>query len=1311
MKRAITSILFVFIISSLFAGDIRILSSNEKGIRYEFKVPDYVISQFMINNRVYKKIDITGTGMMSEIGEPSLPVKYIFIALPLGTENVQIHIKKEGKRVLRDIRVLPVFHMTWGDLNIEEDPTIYEKNAYFPGRDYEIEYDGMLFNQRIIKVAIYPFQFNPLVNELISYRSMMIEVNFLGAKQRGGEGFLGIPNERRLRSLLLNYNEAKSWRIKKKAGRSILLNYEPWYKIKISEDGVYKINYDYLMSHGIEPDNIDPLTIKIYNGGSAVQNSDLTNVPGENDTIPFQIPIYIYGEDDGSFDTDDYILLYGLSLTGWERCSISGDVPLFYNPYTNENVYWMTWGGDEGKRMNEIDGTPNFNQSYKPSCYKETIHMEENHLCPAKSGYGWVWEEVILPINVSSIVRNYSFSVENLYTDSFELLTAVYGATTGTHSVEIKMNDIPICDTSWRGVNYTAPFSFICGGTNLTSGENTITLRIYKSGGGDDIYIDYFEISYYKNFRASNNSIKFSVMDNIPVDTTFEFNLYGFSESPLIFDITSPFAPERIIGETSNYGIITYQINVSQDGKKECIATKVFKTPLTIVEGNPFSLRTVDKADHIIVTDKKFYYAASQLRNWRRDHLLGVQNPAVKIVMIDDIYNNFSWGVKDPVAIRNFLYYAANFWEYPPGYVLLFGGGSYDYKNLYGNSEPKNIIPPYERGDYVHFQELMSHNPCYEDFYTDFTGDLLCDIPIGRVTVVTQEEAGDVVDKLINYETGNLGVWKNKVILLADDEFDYNGIDGLYRYHTAGTETISRLIPIQFDQKKIYITEYPGTNPGAIPPGSKPQARTAFIETINKGALLGIFLGHGNLRQLTHELVFYRADVSMVENDYREPFFYFGSCSVGDFDRPDEESIADLLQKKEKRGAIATLACTRTSGYTSITTLGSELVRTLLDTLSLTIGDGVCISKNKMNFGATYAFFGDPATPLFVDSIGFQASISSETLVGGKEIKISGQTNLQEFNGFLFVTAFDPIKRVNHPVPNTTDTLRYNLPGNSIFNGIFNITNGKIDAGFFVPTELDSGVTGRISMYIWGGNTEGRKSFDSLTTGVDDTLVVDTIPPSINIFYRGKLLEEGMSIPNNAEIVGVLEDESGIDVTGREDRCIILAINEDYINMKRLNDRFTYDINSSTRGSFKYTLGLEPSDNTAKLEFTCYDNCKNQAIKALNINVFSGEEFCLSNVYNFPNPFKEVTYFTFNLSHRSIITLTVFTITGKTIYKKEVFCDFGFNRIVWNGRDADGDKLANGIYFYKIKAHASDEQDQFSHDKKEEYIGKIAIAR
>jgi hypothetical protein len=1315
MKRVFLILQFALFSVPLFAGDMKVTVSNSDGIYFRYTVPRFTLKKCVVGNEEYKRIEILRMGIAGDIGDPSIPVKYIHFAVPLQTEKVRIQIRSEGRKEIKNLQIVPNFHMLWKEQELEKNPEVYGKDEYFPGKRYEIVYDKVIFHQRIMKIAIYPFQYNPSSGNLLFYKFIDVNVDFSEPnKVVGGARFLGIPTERRLGKLLINYNVSKSWReVKSKRVRS--RDYIPWYKLKVTQNGIYKMDYNYFKENGIEPDYIDPRTIKVYNGGSSVLDNSVQALPGEYDTIPYQVPIYVRGESDGTFDKDDYVLFYGVSLSGWDRCSVSEDVPLYYNPFTDTNIYWLSWGEKQGKRMTVVDGNPSHNNPYKPSSFKEMVHIEENHLCPAKSGFGWVWEEIKLPLGSSSISREYSFSANNLYTDSFEIFTTVYGATTHVHNVELSMNGIPFSDTLWRDFDKTyPPFGWLSGGSMLQSGENTISLRVHNSDQ-DNIYVDYFEVYYYKNFKAKNNELIFCSDKNAQTDTVYEFNIYDLQESSFILDVTSPFAPRRIKNVVSTHGSMEFQILIPQDEEKTFIASASYKVPNEIVESNPYSLREVNGTDEIIITHPKFYYAATQLADWREKHFPGVVNPEIKVILVDEVFDNFGWGLVDPVAIRNFLYYASQYWDYPPGYVLLFGGGSYDYRNLYGSTEPKNYIPVYETGDYVHFQELMEKNPCYEDFFTDFTGNLLADIPIGRLTVVSKEEAGDVVDKIINYESGNLGSWRNNIILLGDDEFDWGGIDyGMHLKHIGGTESVSREVPIPFDITKVYLTEYPGIFPGNVPPGVKPKAREAFIKALNDGGLLGVFLGHGNLKQLAHENAFHRTNIGMLENDYRNPFFYFGSCSVGDFDRADEESIADLLQKSYKKGAIATLACTRTSGYNHITYLGMELAENILANRELTFGDGVLVSEQNIGFGQTYAFFGDPATPTFPDSIGFQATVGCETLIGGRRVEIYVEMDDPGLNCFLYITAFDTIKHIAHPVPTTTDTIFYKLPGDPLFKGIFNIRGENIidTIVFFIPTYFEPLIidsTGRISIYIWGENREGRKSIDGLITGINyDSL--ETIPPTIDIYHEGELLDNGMSIPSNAKLKGVLVDESGIDITGRENRAIQLAINQDYTNIKELNDYFHYNVNSSTEGSFIYTLSLDTSMTDVRLEFKCYDNCGNQGIAVYDLKVYNGEIYSMDKVFNFPNPFKKHTYFTFNLSHSSLVTLSIFTISGKMIYKKEITCDRGFNRILWNGEDADCDRVANGIYFYKIKAKSISDGSQFNNIDEVEYTGKIAVS-
>jgi flagellar hook assembly protein FlgD len=80
----------------------------------------------------------------------------------------------------------------------------------------------------------------------------------------------------------------------------------------------------------------------------------------------------------------------------------------------------------------------------------------------------------------------------------------------------------------------------------------------------------------------------------------------------------------------------------------------------------------------------------------------------------------------------------------------------------------------------------------------------------------------------------------------------------------------------------------------------------------------------------------------------------------------------------------------------------------------------------------------------------------------------------------------------------------------------------------------------------------------------------------------------------------------------------------------------------------------------------------------------------LLNVFNYPNPFKNDTYFTFELhgvQPPEEFKIKVFTVAGRLIRDFSIpqsNLKIGFNRFYWDGRDQDGDEIANGVYFYKI---------------------------
>ena len=98
-------------------------------------------------------------------------------------------------------------------------------------------------------------------------------------------------------------------------------------------------------------------------------------------------------------------------------------------------------------------------------------------------------------------------------------------------------------------------------------------------------------------------------------------------------------------------------------------------------------------------------------------------------------------------------------------------------------------------------------------------------------------------------------------------------------------------------------------------------------------------------------------------------------------------------------------------------------------------------------------------------------------------------------------------------------------------------------------------------------------------------------------------------------------------------------------------------------------------------------------------------DFRISAVHNYPNPLKRRTTFTYQLTlDADEVTITIYTVSGRRVnVLKEASAKEGYNEVMWDAQDAEGIPLANGVYFYKIRAVVG--------DKKVESIHRLAVIR
>lgn len=231
----------------------------------------------------------------------------------------------------------------------------------------------------------------------------------------------------------------------------------------------------------------------------------------------------------------------------------------------------------------------------------------------------------------------------------------------------------------------------------------------------------------------------------------------------------------------------------------------------------PDGLRsTNNSADYIYIVHKDFWEESARLEA----HVEARDTVEVIRVDVDDVFKEFSWGLMDPTAIRDFLYYAQTYWtpgsHGPATVCLLIGDGDYDYRNLLFSGD-KNWIPPYEnlrncRDDY--FAEFQTTDPSYI---------------MGRLPFQNENELSNFIDNLVAYDSEEEpGPWQSRMILVADDEFTEDGPHGIDQNHMTDSEEIYQTaVPSFMDVEKIYIGPYPTSFDPATGARLKPWQRVS----------------------------------------------------------------------------------------------------------------------------------------------------------------------------------------------------------------------------------------------------------------------------------------------------------------------------------------------------------------------------------------------------------------------------------------------------------------------------------------------------
>lgn len=1266
--------------------------------------------------------------IMEKEGYPQLIAltKPIAVPSPVGFEitNVEVGPISSKNSIMAPIYILG-----------EEQNTEIDKRAYVnrPVENWaSLDYSGISRDKHIALLNIIAAKYNPISRSIEIPKFVKVTISFNNNVKNTKANLF---NKSKLNKNLLNANIANNWTIsdeqlffkndieKRSKDNKIqaeeVLSSGKWFKIKLSETGVYELTSDYLKDFGITIPKDQLNTIKIFgNGGQELPaNVDFAALNKLN-----QQPITVRSNTDGSLKS---VVFFGAGPSGFEYTDkpsmFTGKKVLHYiNHFSKTTSYLITWGGDEGLRR---DPTPKVSGPIVNDLKTHTrrVFFEEDlvnafHSGSGKQFFGRTYFSEPFEQNLVNVAdegtMQYNLMLGQMRADTFP---GYYSVSDNGKPITEKLTIPSTKEEAVRNLyEITIPISQL-----PNKNKSIIKLEFSNPNHpGANGFFDYYELNYTSKNIADNGQLYLFTDPNLSGLTKYNFT--GFNGDIFAYDISDIGNPVQLqANSTTNFDLIT---DLTPNEPKRFYMASSLKKPITIESIDFKNLRSAKfNNDVILVTHNKLKESAKKYKEYREAN----SNLTVGIFYIDDIFNEYNAGTMDVTAIRDFISQAMINWDKKPEYLLLWGDGHYDYRGI--NTERTNYVPPYESDDELNHMKFV-YSSSTDDYYARVVGDdRAIDIANGRITINSEEEGFKIIEKIKHYEhNSNIGNWRTKITLVADDGFSgtETGSDkGDGSLFVDDSEEFAQTrLPDYYEQKKIYSVEYQTQYTAAG--NRKPGANAEILNSVNQqGALLLNWYGHGNPQVWSHEAILDR-DVTIRQMTNLDKLFFLtaATCDFAKFDNFDSESGAEMMLLNEYGGAIGVFAATRvvyaSQNHSINRAFYKELFTRHTDGTYPTLGQ--VMFDLKQTFNGTndekYFLLGDPTVTLLIpfydvsfDEInGVSITDTTEVTVKGLQtVKLKGHIKnpnvtggiATDFNGRIKVKVLDGDLEIK--VVDVIDRSYYfTKQGGTLSDANFEVINGEFEAQFILPKDISfSENNGRIFSFAYTEDEKFAKgSFNDLKIdGLALTSISDNQGPQIDIKLDSRKFKAGDIVRPEPLLIVDLQDDSGINSTGIGVGHKIEA----WIDGGDKSIDLTYDYESSFEDfrkgtALKNLLGLNPGAHTIKVR--AWDIFNNFSTAETYFNITEDGDIILADVTAAPTPFETNTKITFkhNLNPPLDVQLDIFDAKGMKVntLNTKVLSPYE-GSIDWQGDDFNGTPVSIGSYYFRLKLNNLNANETF----------------
>jgi hypothetical protein len=865
--------------------------------------------------------------------------------------------------------------------------------------------------------------------------------------------------------------------------------------------------------------------------------------------------------------------------------------------------------------------------------------------------------------------------------------------------------------------------------------------RVDRSG------LAFYEVFYERLLQPAGDAIDFRTHPGVG---TFKYNIGPFAHdsSSYLLDITDPTRPVQLDGAEHTRaptGEVTISFSDTQSVSRRYAVVpdsiiQIALLPASAITDAPFTSRNnlrspTKEADYLVIYFDEFKAAAESLAVWRESRLPLLATPAPHIsltVPISAVYDQFSGGRTDPGAIRNFLR-AASGWSRRPLYVTFLGDASFDFKDITGRATPGLpgcLLPTFENNFDDNF--AIRRQYATDDWLVnvDDPVTVVPDYLTGRIPAADAAAALAVVtQKVLGYErAAPFGEYRNALVLLGDDDAQGEKCDPLTWTHITQTTNLDQAhTPQHIDRKYVYLHTFE-SGPG----NTKPGARSELFKQLNAGADMFNYVGHGSPFKMTDEGVFLDSDAGTLTNGLRQSLLVAASCDVGKFNDPSVQSLGERMVLSTTGGSIAVISATEQALSGLNGALNNVMYDAMFDRDTLSVAgvqlpsDGqyhvpisaaLLVGKADPSLqgknSEKYQLMGDPATLLNLPRLWADLRLSDDAgltlteLPRGATVRFVGQVLHHpggpqvEMDGVASILIEDsaPTNFTPNDAVCGASSVPYVFSAGPMYHGDVTVKGGRFSGHFVVPLDAATGTKGRIRAYFSGGDPAVAGSDGagarSVTVVTGAPPADDTQGPSITLSFVGG----STSVRPDATLQINLFDDHGIMTTGHAPQnSIIVTVDDNTTSRSDVTQTFRYAADSYQSGTASFQLpGLAPGAHKVSVQAadnlaTGLDAVQHRSSASLEFEVVNTPTLRVERTFMFPNPVSSGGsgsggVIVVDAPGDSInVLIRMYTAAGRLIRELRQMGGIGQVQVPWDGLDAEGDRLAQGTYLYKVYA-------------------------